>query len=370
MRIGIDARLIDETGVGRYIRNLIRELQITDATNEYVIFLRHPQYEKFTLPNGRWKKVEASVRWHTVSEQLVMPRLFSREKLDVVHIPYHNPPVFYYGPMVLTIHDLTILHFATGKATTLPKPLYLVKRLGYWAEMKVGLSRAESIITVSQATKRELIDHFRVPSEKISVIYEGVDKRLLSVSLPPRIIDGPYFLYVGNAYPHKNLPLLLDAYRIYLKKRTKETKPRKLVLVGADDYFYKAVKAMVRDMDITDNVVFYGTANDEALSSLYRYADAFVFPSFMEGFGLPPLEALAFGTLVLASNISVHHEILGKYAVYFDPSNPDELANLLLTARRPADGQKDREREQFISGYSWKRLAKETLRIYESSARL
>lgn len=370
MRIGIDARLIDETGVGRYIRNLIAELQAIDAVNEYVVFLRSPQLEKVALPNGRWRTVRAEVRWHTVSEQIVMPRILSRERLDVVHIPYHNPPIFYPGPMVLTIHDLTILHFATGKATTLPPPLYLAKRLGYWAEMRIGLARAASVITVSQATKRELTDHFRVPPEKISVLYEGVDQRLLAMPPSRRIIGRPYILYVGNAYPHKNLPLLLAAYRAYRKQNAKVSEHRALVLVGAHDSFYGAIKTLAQEMKIDKDVLFYGAANDAQLSNLYRHADIFVFPSLMEGFGLPPLEALAFGTTVLASDIPVHHEILGTYAVYFDPHDPYDLARKLSAATRPRQRAHIAACRTFVSRYSWNHLAKETLKLYESSARI
>ena len=134
MNIGIDARLIDETGVGRYIRNLIEQLSEIDKTNSYTVFLRKKSYDSFKLSNNRWQKRIAEVPWHSVREQLAMPGILSRENLDLVHIPYHNPPIFYPGPMVVTIHDLTILHFNTGRATTLPFPLYAVKQLGYRME--------------------------------------------------------------------------------------------------------------------------------------------------------------------------------------------------------------------------------------------
>lgn len=173
MRIGIDARLIEETGVGRYIRNLLTHLASVDTKNEYVVFLRKKSYDPFVLPGRNWTKVLADVPWHGVREQLVMPWLFWRARADLVHVPYHNPAVLYPGRFVLTIHDLTILHVNTGRATTLPPWLYALKRLGYMMVLSLGIKRAVKIIAVSKTTKNEILDHFRVPSDKIEVIYEG-----------------------------------------------------------------------------------------------------------------------------------------------------------------------------------------------------
>ena len=220
MRIGIDARLINETGVGRYIRNLVREIGHQDKINEYTIFLKKKEYTSFELPNPRWKKVLADVGWHSVSEQLIMPWLLFQARLDLVHIPYFNIPIFYPGRMVATIHDLTILHFDTGRATTLPWILYKLRRVGYRIALAVGLRRVRTIIAVSQTTKKEIIDHFHVQPKKIVVTYEGVDEEVSAKGGPAsgwksqkRIIENPYFLYVGKAYPHKNLETLLAAYR-------------------------------------------------------------------------------------------------------------------------------------------------------------
>jgi len=344
MRIGIDARLLEETGVGRYIRNLIGEISELDKKNEYAVFLSKKSYAQCILPNSRWKKVLADVRWHTLKEQWIMPRLFRSANLDLVHIPYHNPPIFYSGPMIVTIHDLTILHFNTGKATTLPQPLYQLKRLGYWVELCIGLKKSRRIIAVSETTKRELIDHFRVPARKIIVTYEGVNMKRSDTRA---LIDAPYLLYVGNAYPHKNLENLIAATQ-KLKK--------KLVLVGNDDFFYRRLRSKM-----SDNVVFFGPASDEKLSNLYQHADALVSPSLMEGFGLPALEALSFGCPVLASNIPIFHEILGEYASYFNPTDPKSIAKAVSGI------QKKRIPPDFFARYSWQHMASETLQIYEGS---
>lgn len=173
MKIGIDARLINETGVGRYIRNLISELGKIDKTNTYVIFLRKNSYNFFRSPNARWEKRLADVPWHSVAEQLFMPAIFNREHLDLLHVPYFNVPLFYFGKFVVTIHDLTILHFDTGKASTLPYIFYKIRRIGYHLELLKALSWAEKIIAVSETTKKEILDHFDVLPEHVTVIYEG-----------------------------------------------------------------------------------------------------------------------------------------------------------------------------------------------------
>lgn len=173
MKIGIDARLISETGVGRYIRNLIKELAAIDAENSYVVFLRKNAFSTFKLPNGRWEKRLADVYWHSFAEQLFMPAIFYHARLDLLHVPYFNVPLLYFGKFIVTIHDLTILHFDTGKATTLPYFIYKMKRLFYYLVLLKAMHWSEKIIAVSHATKQEILDHFDVLPKHIEVIYEG-----------------------------------------------------------------------------------------------------------------------------------------------------------------------------------------------------
>lgn len=356
MRIGIDARLINETGIGRYIRNLIGELALIDKTNSYVVFVRDDSWQP---PSERWTKRIVDVPWHSVSEQIIMPWVLAREHLDLVHIPYFNVPIFYPGRFIVTIHDLTILHFDTGKATTLPLPLYTVRRLGYYIALAVGLRRAVKVIAVSATTKQEIINHFQINSDKIVVTYEGIDGGLKTQDLgqksQKRLIKNPYFLYVGNAYPHKNLETLLLAFGHNTEK---------LVLVGKEDFFYKKIRSLVHSMKLERSVIFFGEADDHELANLYYNAVALVFPSLMEGFGLPALEALASGCPVIASDIPIFHEILGDAVTYFDPRNPQDLKEALAEAmRKPKKGLA-------LGRYSWSALASATLAVYEGCARV
>ncbi|MBI5620115.1 glycosyltransferase family 4 protein [Candidatus Gottesmanbacteria bacterium] len=366
MKIGIDARLIEETGVGRYIRNLIEQLGELDKRNSYVCFLPKHAFGPFHLANNRWEKRLADVPWHSVSEQIMMPLILLREKLDLVHIPYFNIPILYPGKIVVTIHDLTILHFHTGRATTLPKFLYQMRRFGYWLVHRIGLPRAKSIVAVSNATKQEIIDHFRIDAEKIRVTYEGVDSKIYksandkSTNKKP-IVPEPYFLYVGNAYPHKNLETLVQAF---------QPKDTRLVLVGKDDYFYQRLKKEVGQLGLRHGVIFFGQANDAELANLYSHAIALVFPSMMEGFGLPGLEALANGCQVIASDIPVFHEIFGKSVSYVDPYRAESLLEKLTQAERGAlPKPAPREVDFLLEQFSWETMAKKTLDVYEGTAR-
>lgn len=351
MKIGIDARLINETGVGRYIRNLISGLARIDTTNSYIVFVRDDCWKP---PNARWERRVVDIAWHSVAEQILMPWMFVKEHLDLVHIPYFNVPIFYPGKFIVTIHDLTILHFDTGKASTLPMPLYKLRRLGYYLALAVGLRRAHKIIAVSQTTKQEIIDHFRIDPKKIVVTYEGVEAEMLNAKCQmingkkrKRLIRDPYFLYVGNAYPHKNLEILF-----------KQNLSIKLVLVGKIDFFYERLKKNI----VNRNVIFFGSANDEQLINLYTHASALVFPSLMEGFGLPALEALALECPVIVSDIPVFHEILGDQATYFNPLDAQDLKEKLVSVvKRP---------KKSFDAYSWSTLASDTLAVYENSTRL
>jgi len=326
MRIGIDCRFWNETGVGRYIRNLVEQLQVIDKTNEYVLFVRSRDYariknQELRIKDYRWKVVKADIRWHSVEEQFRFPQILNRENLDLMHFPYFSVPLLYTKPFVITIHDLIINHFPTGQATTLPLPFYKLKYLGYQFVLQQAARRAKKILTVSNATKKEIIEHLNVPEKKIVVSYEGVDKRVLSNKNQKSSLKETYFLYVGNAYPHKNLEFLLNGFKIF----TDQQKNVRLVLVGKDDFFYKRLKEKVVAMGLSNSVIFLQNVEDDELGNLYHHATAVVLPSLMEGFGLPAVEAMGAGSLVVASDIPAFREVCKDVALYFGSAKVNEL---------------------------------------------
>ena len=361
MRIGIDARLINETGVGRYIRNLLAELALLDTPHTFVVFLLPDAYNKFQLPSAKWEKRIANVHWHTLNEQLVMPTVFNKAHVDMVHIPYFNVLLFITKPYIVTIHDLTVLHFQTGKATTLPYVLYFLKWIGYYLVLRIGLTRAKHTIAVSKTVQKDLQESLGISKNKITVTYEGVDKKLQSVVSKSTgfKIKQPYILYVGNAYPHKNVEVLIHAFDAF--KKTSEGKDFHLVLIGSDTMFYKRLHTLVETLSSKDAIQFTGAISDEMLIHAYSYAHCLVSPSLSEGFGLPALEALSLGCPVICSDIPTFHEILGNSAIYFDPKSIDSLVSVL----KKRSGKREVSGMELLERYSWKTMAKQTLSLYE-----
>lgn len=367
LRIGIDARLWNETGVGRYIRNLITNLAQMQTKHEFVLFLKKQEFENLPLPGINFKKRLANFQWHSLQEQLFFPSVLYSENLDLVHFPYFSYPLFYFKPFIITIHDLILYHFPTGKASQLPEFLYNTKLFAYKILMQQASYRAQKIIAVSYATKQEIIDHLHVDEKEIVVTYESVDASVIHDKNISMNVSQPYFLYVGNAYPHKNLDMLLQAFA----KFAGTTSHVNLILVGKEDYFYDALKRKLFDFHINQFVTVHTQVSDAELVFLYRHAIALVMPSLMEGFGLPVLEAMANNCLVIASDIPSLKEICDTAAMYFDPQNSEQLAEKLHEAYFQKNTQKMKEKGlQRVTRFSWEQMTKETLAIYESSARL
>jgi glycosyltransferase involved in cell wall biosynthesis len=366
MKIGIDCRLWNETGVGRYIRNLVLNLQNLDRKNTYTLFVLDKDNKEILnqIQNDKFKTTIADIKWHSMEEQLKFPQILNNGKLDLVHFPYFSVPIFYNKPFVVTVHDLIIDHFSTGKASTLPETVYKLKLLGYKLVLDKTIKRAKKIIAVSNATKNEIIDHLKISPQKIAVVYEGVDAKISNVKNQisnPKLKSQKYFLYVGNAFPHKNLDRLLESLKIL-------NSDVNLVLVGKDDYFYQRLMKKVASMNLSDKVIVLHNVNDEELSNLYKNALALVAPSLMEGFGLPALEALANKCLVLSSDIPSSREVLGDAAIYFNPHDIQDMAkkmnDVYLNNIYHLSEKKERGLRR-AADFSWEKTARETLKTYE-----
>ena len=360
MRIGIDTRLKQETGVGRYIRNLLHWLKRIDKKNEYI-------------------EINPPIPWHSISEQIHLPRIISRYRVDLMHFPYFNVPLLYNKPFIVTIHDLIIDKYPTGRASTYPAPVYWIKRFGYHTVLRHAVSGARAIIVPSNATRHELVRlHPEVLPEKITVIYEGADQinKLTKVQKNKRTIGkfqelytAHYFLYVGNAYPHKNLERLLEAFN-QLRIKSGALPVTKLVLVGKDDYFYNKVRKKVADMKLSGDVLFTGYVSDEELALLYQNAIATVIPSLAEGFGLPAIEAMQNSGIIAISDVAAHREICGGAPVYFDPMKTGDIIRAMRAIMLMDDSERKRRIQRGLvqaKKYSWKRMAEETVQIYHSA---
>lgn len=369
MKIGIDARLYSQTGVGRYIRNLIDQFKIIDTKNSYVIFLNSKDFDGFEIPNDRWEKRKVDIHWHSLVEQIKLPNILLKEKCDLIHFPYFSIPIFYPGKFIITVHDLVMDHFETGYASSLPLFLYKIKHAGYKFVLKNALAKSSKIIAVSQSTENEIVNHYHINPEKISVTHEACESPVTSYKIPqdhPEILPHEYLLYVGNAYPHKNLERLLAAFR----DANRAFPDTKLILVGKLDYFYNRLKNLVDEQKIP-NVIFTGKMDDQELAWLYNNALCFVFPSLMEGFGLPPLEAMSYGCPVMASKIPTSIEVYGNACLYFNPYDEKDISDKIIYL---IDKKNSVVRQKFIQQgleqakkYNWQKTSQETLEIYEKS---
>jgi glycosyltransferase involved in cell wall biosynthesis len=371
-KIGIDARFYGPSrkGLGRYTQEIVDRV-VSDRNNDYVVFLSCDNFDEFKIDGANVKKVLADVRWYTFAEQFLLPRMIAREKLDLMHWPHFNVPLFCPVNFVVTIHDLILTKFPTVKASTLRPVFYWFTNLAYRLVISSAVYRAKKIIAVSQFTKDDLIKHFRLPDEKIVVTHLGVaqvfttaDTMSATDILSKYGIKQSFLLYVGNAYPHKNLEGLIKIFPEIKKLRPE----MQLVLVGKDDYFYDRVKAFAREYDTSGNdMLFPGFVPDADLIYFYRHALAYVFPSQYEGFGLPPLEAMALGCPVISSNKASMPEILGDAALYFNPNDEIEMISQIL---KMVDN--DDLRNELLEGgkeqvkkYDWGKCAEETLKIYK-----
>jgi len=401
-RIGIDARFYGPVGkgLGRYTQEIVDNIIRHDQANRYVIFLGRENYNEFKADDDRVKKVLVKIRWYSLAEQLIMPYFIWRERLDLMHFPHFNVPIFCPVKFVVTIHDLILIKFPTERATTLGPLLYKIKNLAYRLVIWSAVKRARRVIAVSEFTKDDLVRQFKLNPDKITVTYEGVASLTFQpplIPLPASLlirrgereersdkdillgynIYKPYLLYVGNAYPHKNLEGLIKVFSRLDCGTTNAAYPNEkrkynlqLVLVGKEDYFYERLKNFVGQLGLLKEknspVVFPDYVRDNDLKILYQQAIAYVFPSFYEGFGLPPLEAMANGCPVVSSNRTSLPEILGDAALYFDPSDENDMFKqiLLIISNKNMREQLAKKGSEQAKKYSWQRCARETLEIY------
>ncbi|OGM20571.1 hypothetical protein A2714_04495 [Candidatus Woesebacteria bacterium RIFCSPHIGHO2_01_FULL_38_9] len=369
MKILIDARMygLENSGIGRYIINLIENLKEIDHQNNYVVLLKKDYFDQLNFPNN-WKKVQADIHYYSFEEQIQLPKLLNDEKPDLVHFPHINVPIFYRGNFVVTAHDMT-MHSQGTEATTLPRYKYLFKRVPYKLVFRNAIINSKVILTPSRTVKDEIVEYFKIDPTKVVMTYEGSSRVLKSgednVLSNFGLKTGEYFFYVGNAYPHKNLDLVINA----IKGINKEGDSKVIfAIAGSKNVFIERLQTLIDKEKAQGYVKILGYVPDENLQTFYKNSIAFVYPSLSEGFGLQGLEAMAFGALVLASEIPVFREIYKDNVLYFDPKSVESLIKVMKTVMKMSIEEKKAiviNAKAFIKRYSWKKMARETLNVYK-----
>jgi len=369
MRIAIDARKLRDFGIGTYIRNILMELSRLDRDTEYVVLCRPDDIDSGDVLGQNFRMVPETAPAYSVAEQFKIPLSLAREGVRIVHEPHYVLPPLIRCRSVVTIHDCIHLMF----------PQYLPSRLAYVyakGSMWSASRKANRILTVSEASKRDILRFFDVPPAKVVVIHNAIDERFLSPANPERMdlvrqryqLDHPFVLYVGNIKPHKNIDRLIDAFG---RARSRCPEDLKLIIIGDEISKYPALRHSVHKHKLDKHVRFLGFQPMETLAAFYRLARAFVFPSLYEGFGLPPLEAMACGAPVVTSNVSSLPEVAGGAALLVDPYDEDSIAGGIVRAVTDDTLRADlitRGRERARS-FSWAQSVRKIHQIYMEVAK-
>lgn len=352
MKIGIDIQttLGQKTGFGFYVSNLVRELKKVDRDNEYFLF-RPKQDEDLSAPKR--------FLW----DQVILPRKAKEAKVDILHQPAFSAPIFYRGKVVVTVHDIIAILF--GEDIPFGSRLYFAR----W--MPFSYRRADFIITVSQSTKNDLVSHLGIEEEKIKVIYEAPSETFFK-KIPQKEIDKVkqkyqtgknFLLHIGTLNPRKNLEFLVSVFA----EITKTFPQYNLVITGKRGWYYESLFRLVKKLDLGKKVVFPGYVPDEDTPALYQGATIFLFPSLYEGFGLPPLEAMASGVPVVSSNTSSMPEVVAGAGVLLSPKDKsgwvEAIRGLLENKTLLRELQRKGKRQATL--FSWQKTALETKKVYE-----
>lgn len=374
MKIGIDARLYrgSTAGIGRYSQNLIKNILELDQENEYILLMTTEDEQEFKAQSEKLKAenrnviiVITDIGHYSLAEQTKLSKILEEQKCDLWHFLNFNLPVNFKGNYVVTIHDLT-LFFYEGRN----KKSFIYK-LAYKYIMSRACKNSKKIIAISEHTKHDIEQVFKINPEKIKVVYEAADdKEFCQVSSETiskiknkyDLTEEPVILYVGQWRPHKNLTGLIQAFN-----ELRKTVKAKLVIVGKVDLAFPEVSESIDISPNKSDIIKTGFVSEEELTAFYKLANVFVFPSYYEGFGLPGLEAMTAGLPVVSSDRTSLPEIYGKAAIYFNPSDIFDMKDKILSVIQNPEAAEELklEGQKVISQFSWAKTAQETINIYK-----
>ena len=368
-RIGIDARKLKDYGIGSYIRNLLEAIGRLPESRAYRFRVYAHRSDADALPElpGHFEVVHDDSPGYSVAELTRLPWRLLRDRLDLFHATHYVLPPLWKTRAVVTIHDIIHLLY----------PQFLPNRAAHvYARFMIrrALKRADRIVTVSYNTRRDLVDYFGIPAARIEVIYNGVSPRFRPdipreqvLRVAARLgISFPYLLFLGGEKPHKNVQ---NVVRAFGKARREHSLQHTLVLAGPLPPSSARLDALIAALDISGAVRRPGVVDEADLPALYAGADAFLYPTLYEGFGLPVVEAMACGTPVLTSSTSALQEIAGGHALLVDPMDVDAIAAgiVLLATDAGARAQYAALGSKRALDFSWDTAAQRTLDVYAAA---
>lgn len=364
--IGLDCRKAQDFGIGTYIRGLVGGLAEIDFETRYRLLVSPEGREALGPLPENFELVAEPSRVYSVREQLALPWRLSRLKLDLYHATHYVLPLYVPARVVVTIHDIIHVLF----------PEFLPNRLAFHYARRMilrSLERGDRIVAVSERTRSDLVDYFRVDGEKIEVVYNGVDARFRERlaeadrrALLARLgLTGQYLLFVGNPKPHKNLDRVLEAYARVHERSGGEPPP--LVCVGAREAEIFKLRRQAERLGLGERVRFLGFVEDAVLPALYQGATLLLYPTLYEGFGLPVAEAMASGTPVVTSSTSALEEIGRGAAELVDPLDVEALAGAILRLLANAGARQDLAERGLKRSqkFQWQLAALRTRAIYQ-----
>ncbi len=368
MNIGIDAYEANNpsiVGIGNFAAEIIKYLSRIDRENKYTIFLPNAPYNNLppTTHNWHYRQVPSLGLWTFIF--LPLGILTNKEKIDVFFSPTHYIPRFVRLPRVVSIMDLSYLHYPYMFR---PKDLFKLKN---WTAYSI--ENAQKIITISEFSKSEIIKYYQIPEDKIVVAYPGLAKQYKNININPTAgkknnienikkkynIINDYILFIGTLQPRKNIIRLLEAYK--LASQGEALQNFDLVIVGKKGWFYTEIFEKVRSLKLTNRVKFLDFVSSDDMPHIYSQARCFILPSLYEGFGIPVVEAMACGVPTIISNTSSLPEVGGDGSIYIEPENIDSIRNGILKALNlPASERKNIIDKGFaqIRKFSWEKSAK------------
>lgn len=379
MKIAIDGRRIRDFGVGTYIRNLLQALAAAGTQHQYRLICSPEDKPEFSQLPANFAISLHSYKDSSRLDHLALPRLIHSLAPDVTHIPFHRVPLLMPKPYAVTVHDLGSLFFDEASGMLHAARSFRLRR---------GLERAGAIIAVSGATQRDVANLVPDAANRIRLIYNAPDPQFLqrgaadSDGFGPqaaarerhRILERyqiryPFLLYAGSIRPQKNIPRLIEAFAVVRGKLENHGGYRdlRLIIIGDEISRHPDVRRAVILSRVEHCVRFLGFVPFDTLRIFHEMATAFVFPSLYEGFGLPPLEAMASGTPVISSAVSSLPEVVGGAAMLVNPENVFDIARGIGEVLLNADLRQElivRGRKQ-AARFSWARTADEVLRVYE-----